>query len=210
VDSVFVNRSLAGGNMSAAQDIRSTHASVPTQRGGSPTAPVHNSHYVLSWETAYDVTLGPTDLYPAVNPANSLAVRSHFLTGDAYQGCSNNSAAVPNCVTILPAGVMPTIPATGTDISNANLTVVYEPLSNGAYFLGELNKFVHVSSQRFDYILVGGDNTKNTVPPGPSGIVVGVKGTPGQSLTLVAIDPNQIVHTVTSIIPESGFMDVGL
>lgn len=212
VDSVFVNRSLAGGNTSAAQDIRSTHASIPTVRGGSPDAPMHNSHYVLSWETANDVVLGQTDLYPLPNPSLGLAVRFHYLTGNAYQGCVNNSVA-SSCVTILPPGVMPTIPATGTNISNANLTVIYEPLSNGAYFLGELNKFVHVSSQRFDYILVGSQtkgSPKDTVPPGPSGIIVGVKGTPGQSLTLVAIDSSQTVHTQTVTIPESGFIDVGL
>ena len=213
VDSVFVNRSLANGNMNAAEDIRSTHAAIPLSRGGNPNVPVHNSHYVVAWQTSNNVLLSNTDLYPPPSTELALAVRQHiFDRNNAYQGCTNNTSA-NSCVTLLPAGVMPIIAATGTDpnLSNASLTIVYEPLSNGAYFLGELNKFVHVSSQRFDYILVGEDaNSIGTVPPGPSGIVVGVKGTPGQSITLVAVDPNQIVHIVDVIIPESSFIDVGL
>ena len=38
------------------------------------------------------------------------------------------------------------------NITKFTYIVIYEPASNGAYFLGELDKFVHVSPQRFDSV----------------------------------------------------------
>ena len=95
---------------------------------------------------------------------------------------------------------MPVIPATGGDLSNFSLTVVYEPLANGAYFLGELEKFVHVSPQRFKYVLAEGK--------GPCGITVGVKGSPGERIRLVAVDPHGIVHVTSATIPSGAFIEV--
>ena len=51
---------------------------------------------------------------------------------------------------------------------------VSEPCANGAYFLGELGKFVHVAPQRFERIAVAGS--------GPCGLTVGVKGSPGEEV----------------------------
>merc|ERR1712166_595412 len=91
---------------------------------------------------------------------NVLAIRKHVVkpTGTAqYAGCVDGQAAAPNCIEILPAGAMPTIPAVATakqNITAYGLWSVYEPTSNGAYFLGELEKFVHVSPQRFEHVLV--------------------------------------------------------
>ena len=65
-------------------------------------------------------------------------------------GCVDGQPAHPSCVNILPAGQFPEIGPVGPTIANYSLTAVYEPLPNGAYFVGELQKFVHVSPQRFD------------------------------------------------------------
>merc|ERR1712196_639114 len=96
-------------------------------------------------------------------------------------GCEDGQPASPSCISILPAGAMPSLPAVGGTIANYSLTVVYEPTGNGAYFLGELAKFVHVSPQRFAYVLVKGS--------GPCGLTAGVKGASGEHVTLVAVDP---------------------
>jgi hypothetical protein len=68
----------------------------------------------------------------------------------------DGNPAAAGCITVLGAGEMPTIQAVGGMIQNFSLTAVYEPLSNGAYFVGELEKFVHVSPQRFDSVVVEG------------------------------------------------------
>merc|ERR1711865_871821 len=104
-------------------------------------------------------------------------------------GCEDGKRATPSCVDIFPAGKMPTLPAVGTkpnDITAYGYWSVYEPTSNGAYFLGELSKLVHVSPQRFSGFVVKGT--------GPCGLTIGVKGTAGEQVNLVAIDPKGIVH----------------
>lgn len=217
VDSVFYNRSFVNPN--TVLDIRSTHALVPAARGNDPTGPFATSHYVVAWRTTAAAQLQATDLYPAPSTDLALAVRAHVVTpaGAAqYAGCTDGQPASPSCVTILPAGAQPSIPATGGNPDDQSLTVVYEPLSNGAWFLGELSKFVHVSPQRFEYILAGSTAEQYAaedgvgVQPGPAGLIVGVKGTAGQSVTLVAIDATQTTRVVTVVIPESGFLDVGM
>ena len=71
---------------------------------------------------------------------------------------------------------------------------------HGWIFPGELDKFVHVSPQRFTSVLVKGS--------GPCGLTVAVKGTPGQSLELPCIDAKGTVHVTSATIPASGTTDV--
>ena len=86
------------------------------------------------------------------------------------------------------------LPATaGTDV---NLIAVHEPLPNGAYLLGELAKFVHVSPQRFAGVTLGGS--------GPCGFTVNVLGAPGEALSIVAVDPGGKPHVATSRVPMGG------
>ena len=66
------------------------------------------------------------------------------------------------------AGVAPVIAAVGTDLGDMSLTAIAEPLANGAWFLGELTKFVHASPQRFLYVIV------DASAGGPAGLVAGV------------------------------------
>ena len=121
------------GNPSSGPDIRSTHAALAD--GGSPI-----SHYVLAWMTTSAATLQSTDLYPAPAAGTKLAVRQHVVApygAGQYAGCVDGKPASSGCITVLPAGTMPTIASVGGAITDYSLTVVYEPLSNGAYFLGE-------------------------------------------------------------------------
>lgn len=224
VDSYFINTSL---HINAA-DVRSTHSQVPTVRPPSDiTRSGHNSaargaprvtmpppsatntlttHYVVAWRTTVDVTLGPFDLYPAPAPGARLAVRKHIAgpTSAAQQaGCVDGAAAQPSCVSIFCSGCGPVIPSVGGDLSNYSLTVVYEPLSNGAYFLGELSKFVHVAPQRFEYVVV------DATAGGRAGLVVGVRGSAGQHVTLTAVTAGGIV-SVASVTLTSGISNVPL
>ena len=99
---VNVGHATAAGTV---PDVRATHASL-----GAGNGP--NSHYVVAYISLVDVTLQPTDLYPPPPATASLAVRQHFATpaGSQYQGCVDNQPAA-GCVDILPAGVLPTLPA---------------------------------------------------------------------------------------------------
>lgn len=228
VHSFFQNRS-AGV---AAQDVRAAHAQVPTQRGGLPRTPALTSHYVVAWRTSSPATLGPFDLYPAPAPATKLAQRQHVAGPDAaaqLSGCVDGQPAAGTCVQLLCARdghgdgapvsgasttspsaaasfscMPPTIAATGTNLSQYSLTAVYEALSNGAFFLGELTKFVHVSPQRFEYVLVDAEHG------GKAGLVAGVRGCAGESLTLVAVDAGGITRVAHVTLPTSGFADVPL
>ncbi len=212
VDSSLVNRTFAGAGAGA--DVRSTHASVRGAApgggggaaGGGAAPPPLNSHYVLAWRTASDVALGPSDLFPPpADPTAPLATRLHVLTpGAAAQqgGCTEGAPAVPGCVTVLQYGDALLAPASGTDLADFTLLAVYEPLSNGAWLLGELAKFVHVSPQRFDYVSVGGG--------GPSGIVAGLLGSAGEVVLVTSVDGKGVVHVQSVVIPEGGFVEAQL
>mmetsp|Transcript_73923 Transcript_73923/g.146981 ORF Transcript_73923/g.146981 Transcript_73923/m.146981 type:complete len:98 (+) Transcript_73923:35-328(+) len=95
---------------------------------------------------------------------------------------------------------MPTIATVGGTIKNYSLTVVYEPQSNGAYFLGDLTKFIHVSPQQFKSVKVQGS--------GPCGLTVTLKGKSGDSLTHVCVDSQGIVHVTTTTVSNSGVAEV--
>ena len=224
VDAVFTNKSRGQGQAAAAdpeagvapslydcdeefgscaaaaggQDVRSTHAALP---GGGP-----NTHYVLAWMTTRAVTLQPTDLYPAPAAGAKLALREHHARpGAACRGgscgCEDGKPA-SHCVQMYAAGQMPVIPAAGGDITKFTYVAIYEAASNGAYFLGELDKFVHVSPQRFESVLVKG--------AGPCGLTVQLKGSPGQSIEMPCIDAKGTVHVSSAKIPASGAVAVAI
>lgn len=211
VDAVFFNKTLAcaqGSSSCQWNDVRSTHAEVPfvpaTPSAGSPASVV--SHYVVAWRTASDTTLGPWDLYPAPQATAVLGMRQHVLepAGAAqWAGCVDGQPAVPSCISLTPpGGIGATIPATGTGLANVTLTVLYEPLPNGAYFLGELNKLVHVSPQRFAFIGLAG--------AGPAGVRAGLFGTPGSSVSIAAVDPSGTVRIAVVSIPAAGYAEADL
>ena len=188
MDACFANQSRAGAVVPPAggfdPDVRSTHAAL---EGGGP-----NSHYVLAWMTREEVTLQKNDLYPVPAPGVRLAVRQHVVStaGNAqFAGCVDGQPASNGCLQVLPKGALPILPAVGASIANFSLIVVHEPLENGAYFLGELTKLVHVSPQRFKSVTVEGECAE-----APAGIKVSVKGNKDEVIKLVAVDPRGIVR----------------
>ena len=68
--------------------------------------------------------------------------------------------------------------------------------------LAQLNKFVHVSPQRFESVQVEGS--------GVVGVTVQARGTPKQELDLYAIDPKGIVRVKHVVVPASGTVEVAL
>ena len=202
VDSVWFNRSAAGGNAAASQDIRSTHSAIPTSN--APSAPVTAAwHSIVAWRTTSDVELGATDLFPLQRVGSRVAVRAHVLSPSQQQaGCVDAQPNSAQCAVIVAAGQPVAIPHTGTAADAFSLTSVAVELDNGAFFLGELSKLVHVSPQRFTYVRVGGS--------GPSKIVAGVRGTAGQAVLLTSIDSLGVVHVVNVTIPAGGVTDVNL
>ena len=204
VDSFFNNRSFALGD---ALDVRATHSAVPLQRGGGAGAPALNSHLLVAWRTGADAALGATDLYPAPPAGAALALRQHVIgpVGAPQQaGCVDGQPAVPSCVSMVAGPASIVVPATGTALNNFTLWHAHVPLSNNAYFLGELAKFVHVSPQRFEYVIVDATNG------GKAGLVVGVRGSPGQTVTITAVDAGGVARVQSVTLSESGFEDVKL
>ena len=190
----------------AISDIRATHAAIPSSRDGSGAPWI--SYYVLAWQTTQSTTLGPTDLYPSP-PTGALAARRHIAVPagpNQFAGCVNGAQA-SSCITLLPPGVLPSINATGAaSLAEYSLTAVYSPLPNGAYFLGDLSSFVHVSPQRFTYVLSGQGGSGS----GPAGVIVGIQGTAGQVITVVAVDPKGIVRSQSVALPIGGLTEVSL
>jgi hypothetical protein len=185
VDSALLNKTF-GASMA---DVRSTHATIATS--------AHTSHYVLAWRTSEDVALGPTDLFPP--PANglALAVRKHFLDpANFFSGCLNGAPAAPGCVSILQPGDPLVVPMSGTGASNLTYISIHPALGNGAFLVGELAKFVHVSPQRFDAVALGGS--------GPAGILVSLRGSVGEAVTLLAVDPAGVARVATATIGAAG------
>ena len=192
VDSVFANRS--AGRPSA--DVRATHSRV-----GEAT-----THHLVAWRTTAPVALQPTDLYPAPSMAGErLAVRRHQPTaGDdaRFRGCEDGQPAGPSCVHVLPRGALPLLPATGGGDADFSLTAVYESLSNGAFFLGELNKFVPTAPQRFEAVHVAHDVAAGG--RGACGIALVVKGAVDEVVRVAAVDPSGRVHLKSVTIPSVG------
>ena len=189
---MWTNKSATGKD---GPDVRGTHAALP---GGGP-----NSHYVLAWMTTEDVTLQQFDLYPAPAAGAKLATRKHVVApaGAAQSaGCVDGQPAAPSCVEILPASARPVIGYVGGRIQNFSFTAVYEPTANGAYFLGELTKFVHASPQRFSHVHVAGG--------GACGLSVGVRGSAGEEVHLAAVDPSGTTRLATATIPAGGATEV--
>eukprot|EP00756_Hemistasia_phaeocysticola_P044960 Hpha_TRINITY_DN18735_c0_g1::TRINITY_DN18735_c0_g1_i1::g.47372::m.47372 len=204
LDSMWINASDAGLDADVGkgitsgvlQDVRGTHASI----GTGPT-----SWYLLAWMTTLPVTLQSTDLFPSPAAGVKLGVRKHVVEGDQFGGCEDGKPAVPGCIQTLGEGEMPTLPAvasTKLDITAYGYWSVYEPAANGAYLLGELNKFVHVSPQRFRGVSVKGS--------GPCGLTIEVMGSNSETVKIVCVDPTGTVHITAVQIPQQGTAQVAL
>ncbi len=199
VDSALLNRS-AGEPCSGARcnvsSVRATHSSIPMLAHNSHNRTELHTHYVVAWGTRLATTLQKTDLYPSPRRDMKLAVREHsFHPGpDQGSGCEAGRPASRGCVEILEAGAAPLIP--DTTGGQVRLMVFHEPLPNGAYLLGQLEKFVRVSPQRFGSISLVGSS--------PCGFTVEVLGTSGEKVTVVAVDGSGTVRITEVKISASG------
>ena len=214
VDSVFANRSRG----LPAADVRATHAAVGHGGSGCGSSGARHasaacimttfvSYYLVAWRTLAPVALQPTDLYPRAPSGQRLAVRQHVLSpaGDTQlAGCEDGQPAVPACVQMLPPGALPVLPATGGGLADFSLTAVYAPLRNGAYLLGELTKFVHVSPQRFEGVAVSSGGG------GRCGVAVTVKGAAGEKVSIVTVDVNGTVCVAVATVGGAGRSRVDL
>ena len=70
--------------------------------------------------------------------------------------CSCAGQPASACLAVLTPGAPRVVKATAG--GEVVLTVLHEPLPSGAYLLGELSKFVHLSPQRFAGITLGGSS----------------------------------------------------
>ena len=145
------------------------------------------------------VSLHSLDLYPKPPPGLKLATRMHHARGDPIQGCVDGKPASAGCITVLEEDTMPVIEAVGGNITDYSLSAIYLPNTNGAYFLGELAKFVHVSPQRFESVSVGGNG-----PCGPTAEVYADPGFPlSEYLPLLSILYARLLLKTCTAVGES-------
>ena len=192
VDSVYYNRTVAAGGHLPWNDVRSTHAAVPSEVNGKNFLQI--SHYVVVWRTTTPTTLAATDLFPLPRPDTKLAFRQ-ITFPPRSSGPINLSS-----FTIAPleeGGIV--LPATGGDVSNFSAWAIYEPLPNGVYFLGETDKIVSASPQRFLFVRVSSTVGKS--------VICGVRGSPGQTLTLRALLPSSNIVGWEGTLPASGYIE---
>ena len=192
-----------------AHSVRATHSAIPLVGSGtgagtgtSPRSSWLHTHYVVAFGTRPATALQGTDLYPAPSAGVRLGVRQHVFEPGAGQsaGCEAGSTAAHGCLGILGAGQTPTIPAsTGGEVI---LSALHEPLPNGAYLLGELSKFVHVSPQRFASIMLGGG--------GSCGCTAVVLGAPNEVVSVVCVDPRGVVRVASVTVGTDGMATVVL
>ena len=79
---------------------------------------------------------------------------------------------------------------------------MYVLLRESGAFLGELDKFVHGSPQRFESGAVKGS--------GPCGLTATLKGAAGAKVSHTCIDSKGTVHATTTTIASGGSVDVAV
>ena len=205
VDSAILNRTYGApctGGTCNVSNVRGTHSAIPVLAANGSVESTLNTHYVLAWGTRPDATLQPTDLYPTPLAHVKFGVREHVFEPSSGQagGCVTGQAASNGCIAVLEVGA-PRVIASTTG-GQVRLTVLHEPLPNGAYLLGELSKFVHVSPQRFASIRLGGLS--------PCGFSVEVIGQPNESVSVVAVDGTGVVRSTDVKIQANGTAVVAL
>jgi len=202
LDSALLNHSSSGGRAPCAGDtcnvssVRGTHSAIPVLSDNGNVESALHTHYIVAWGTRPEATLQPTDLYPAPRRNDvKLGLREHRFEPGATQmaGCVAGMPAT-SCLTVLEPGTPRVVNATTG--GQVRLMALHEQLPNGAFLLGELDKFVHVSPQRFASIKLGGS--------GPCGFSVEVLGSPNEIVSVVAVDAANTVRVADVAILANG------
>lgn len=148
-------------------------------------------YYVLAFDVAKQFHVTPSHIYPLKMMTN----RPKFMIGEwGFPSCSNYSMATACLHTFDDAH--PFALHTGDMNGQEHSFVVYSispVLSNGYVFLGEFNKLVAVSPNRFTEVSVNGN-----------GVKVKVSGKPSEMLTTWFVKPDGRILTVAAQIPSSG------
>ncbi|XP_062516980.1 uncharacterized protein LOC134192275 [Corticium candelabrum] len=173
---------------------------MPVDQGGIPAGNIWNTHsqigstmwyYVLAFDVAKQFHVTPSHIYPLKMMTN----RPKFMIGEwGFPSCSNYSMATACLHTFDDAH--PFALHTGDMNGQEHSFVVYSispVLSNGYVFLGEFNKLVAVSPNRFTEVSVNGN-----------GVKVKVSGKPSEMLTTWFVKPDGRILTVAAQIPSSG------
>eukprot|EP01065_Artemidia_motanka_P035546 TRINITY_DN43453_c0_g1_i1.p1 TRINITY_DN43453_c0_g1~~TRINITY_DN43453_c0_g1_i1.p1 ORF type:complete len:791 (+),score=261.97 TRINITY_DN43453_c0_g1_i1:49-2421(+) len=168
------------------------------QHGGSaPPAPsghvwgtyasVGDARYLVSIDVTEPWKVMPADLWPAVDITSGWVARNWF-TGSGVTQCVHGSGAVSSgCVagpSITDAAAMPTIHNTRPGAAGQNDTMQFDLLQlvpvmrNGFVLLGDISRYVSVSSKRFSFV----EETQN-------GVRLGVMGQAGEQLTVTVLQP---------------------
>jgi hypothetical protein len=162
------------------------HGNVYTTYSGA-TASAATAHYFVSFQMQAAWTLTARDFYPALGPNAPLAVRSFHGTPCA------DGAAAHTCLSLLHAPTRDSTIATlpKSDLSNTTagtdfaptVTTVWSLCASGTTLLGELGKYVPLSTNRF---------TSNTCTS--SGCKASMVGTAaGEVVTLTILKHGSIV-----------------
>ena len=155
--------------------------------------------YFVSFQMTADWGIPAADFYPPLpTTAGSSVVYRSF---DSGAGCVNGAAA-STCITAVSSFGEAVLMAPTSNHANVTGGTDYAPTvstvwpacpSSGAVLLGELQKYVSVSPQRF-----------KSVTCTSSGVAATVVGTAGESVVVTAIKADKTVVVMDVVIPASG------
>jgi len=179
-------------------------ASNGTSSTGIPASGSVSAYYFVSFKMQSPFPVAAGDFYPPLPPGTALVTRAF---GDGV-GCSDGASA-DTCVTFVSADAAAIFTAPTSDHSNVTggtdyapvVTTVWPVCASGWVLLGDLSKYVAVSSQRF-----------GAVTCTPQGVTATVTGTSGERIAVSAVRPaagrsdggKHEVHIVQVTIPASG------
>jgi hypothetical protein len=164
------------------------------------------AYYFVSFMLPKQAAIAPLDFYPSITATNKLAVRVTGTGGSAQGLCANGSDA-KDCVDFVTAPTDPhsasallMAPASnfanvtgGTHYAPALTTVWPETCPSSLWVLGDLTKFVAMSSERFTDVKCSATG----------GVAMAVHGRGGETVPVTAIKGSRVM-VVNVTIPASG------
>mmetsp|Transcript_86928 Transcript_86928/g.246464 ORF Transcript_86928/g.246464 Transcript_86928/m.246464 type:complete len:826 (+) Transcript_86928:58-2535(+) len=192
VDAMFMPGRLGNPRPSPTGMVWATHASVPAAAGGAPST----WHYVLSIDVRRPWQLSQVDPYPPMAIASGWVAR-RWHRGHAPNTCVHGQGAVASgCLigrAIRSELDMPQL-LNNRSIAVRNDTHVFDLLQlspigpNGWVLIGETERYVSVSSKRFESVTFT-----------PSGVSVLVHGAAGEELSITALRPYRDAGSTGSV-----------
>lgn len=182
------------GQQNAHGHVWTTHAAVRRGRSGKSTG--LSIFYVLSIDLHQGWQLSEDDFYPAMSAASGWVV--HRWSSECANGANAVSSGCVLPTSVWNNGNMPTI-VNDRPIAVANDTLAFDihqfapivPGSGGWVLLGDLDRYVPVSSKRFSNISAvrRADGREPGGAPVASTLSVSVMGVPAESVRITALQP---------------------